>query len=126
MRVTNVSPHPLGAYRLGARSVVAVDGGGLVTILDADSLEAKSSFALGAGPSAMAPFPDGAGLLVALGGGSPKERGATAALITGDPPAITAKIQVGPGAHAAAVSRSGKLAAVGASYAKSVVLLERK
>ena len=69
--------------------------------------------------------PDGRALVVALGGG-PGERGATTAILAGDPPTVAAELPTGPGSHVVRIGKSGRFVAVAAYFGRTVAILERR
>lgn len=124
-RVASVGQGPLSAYRLLDRWVVTVDAAGTATVLAADTLETQATIPLGDIPTDAAVTPDHRALLVALGGG-PRDRGATTAVLAGDPPRLVGKLSTGAGSRRVRLSKGGRLAAVAAYFGRSVAILERR
>jgi hypothetical protein len=115
----------IGAFRLLDRYLVLVDAVGTATVVSDPGGVAVATLALGAAPTDAAPTPDGAALLVALGGG-PRGRGAETVVLSGDPPAITARLATGAGSQAVSVGRAGRRAAVAAFWTRTVAVIERR
>jgi DNA-binding beta-propeller fold protein YncE len=125
LRIANVGQQPLGAFRLLNRYAVTVDAVGTATVVSLPNLEVRATLALGAVPSDAAVTSDGRALLIALGGG-PRQQGALTAVVTGDPPVVSAKIRTGVGAHSVSVSKSDRAAVVTSYWTKTVAVLSRR
>ena len=109
----------LGGYRLGDRHLVVIDRAGAALVLAAADGAAVATLALGAPPADAALTPDGRALLISLGGEE-------TALVSGDPPAITARLRTGSGSRAVSIAASGRRAAVAAYLGRSVAILDRR
>ncbi|HEY4116397.1 MAG TPA: hypothetical protein VGM56_01025, partial [Byssovorax sp.] len=127
MRSGLATKAPMGAFRIGERWAVVLEGAGNAVVVDlrAERLEATATIALGGGVSDAAVSPDGRTLLVALGGAA-RERGASTAVISGDPPVLAAKLETGLGSHAVSFAPSGEQAVVCATWARSLAILRPK
>ena len=113
----------IGAFRLRDRYIVIIDAVGTATVVSDPGGAAVATLALGAAPSDAALTPDGLALLVALGDG-PRGRGAETVVVSGDPPALSARLATGAGSQAVSVGGAGRRAAVAAFWTRSVAVLE--
>jgi hypothetical protein len=114
-----------GAFRLLGRYVVVLDAGGAAVVVAEADGAAVATLELGAPPGGAAVTPDGGALLVALGGGA-EGRGAETVVVSGDPPAITARLRTGAGSRAVSVAASGRRAAVASLLTRTLAILDRR
>jgi hypothetical protein len=114
-----------GSFRLHGRYVVVLDGAGAAIVLAEADGAIVATLALGAPPGGAAVTPDGHALLITLGGGA-EARGAETLVVSGDPPAITARLRTGAGSRAVSVAATGRRAAVASTLTRSVAILDRR
>jgi DNA-binding beta-propeller fold protein YncE len=123
-RFSLAGPQPVAAFAWAGERAVVIGAGGEATVSALDRREVLQTIALGGLPTAAAMTPDGSAILVALGGG-PRGRGATTAVLSGEPLRLEATLQTGEGAHAVAVGAGGRVAVVTATWSRAVAVLRR-
>ncbi|MRG91260.1 hypothetical protein [Polyangium spumosum] len=123
-RLAPAGPQPIAAFPWSGDRAVVIGAAGEGTLVSLDRREVLATVALGGVPSSAALSPDGATILVALGGG-PRGKGATTVELGGEPLRIVSTLQTGEGSHVVSVASSGRLVVVAASSARIVTVLRR-